>query len=182
MTNKISTYNKLPREKYPGRHILLVLNDLHPSPRLEHDDHVRLVKDVAGGVDSHTLKVLYLLRISVKVDVSSIHDHIQSVSPLSIGLSHSDLNCRWKVVFRCHRWESSGINCAVRTVIHLNRYKCQLSLHKDPKTTCSNLPWTSSLTLGVLALTKTYSPRPLNVYAWLSNVYTWGSPKTVAEG
>ena len=46
---------------------------------------------------------------------------------------------------------------------------------------CSNLPWTSSLTLGLLARTKTYSPSPLNVKAWLSKVYTCGSPNTVAK-
>ena len=75
--------------------------------------------------------------------------------------------------------------------------------------TCSNLPWTSSFTRGESARTKTYSPIkyfiacykndfkpfcfgieiktqrdlpfPLNVYSFPSNVYTWGSPKTVAE-
>ena len=77
--------------------------------------------------------------------------------------------------------------------------------------TCSNLPWTSSFTRGESARTKTYSPIkyfiacyknvlshyldlfwhrdkntlnlpfPLNVYSFPSNVYTWGSPKTVAK-
>ena len=77
--------------------------------------------------------------------------------------------------------------------------------------TCSNLPWTSSFTRGESARTKTYSPIkyfiacyknvlshymfcfgieiktqcnlpfPLNVYSFPSNVYTCGSPKTVAR-
>ena len=73
---------------------------------LEHDDDMALVEDVTGCVDGDTREVLYLLWVPgtqksvttqapapspVKVDVATIHQHVQLVPPLGVRLPHPHL-------------------------------------------------------------------------------------------
>ena len=113
------TYNESPGKIDPSSHIAHVLKHLHPCPGLEHNDDVGLVQDPAGGVHGHPLEVLHLLRISVKkyfycfteifllfipvkVDGSSVHNHVHTISPLSVRLSNSNLNRRGEIILGSH--------------------------------------------------------------------------------
>ena len=73
---------------------------------LEHDDDMALVEDVTGCVDGDTREVLDLLWVPgtqksvttqapalspVKVDVATIHQHVQLVPPLGVRLPHPHL-------------------------------------------------------------------------------------------
>ena len=73
---KSDTHNKFPGEEDSCCHVLLIFDNLNPCSGLEHDDHMRLVEDIAGGVDSDPLEMLNLLRISVKIDIPPIYDDI----------------------------------------------------------------------------------------------------------
>ena len=98
-----------------------VLHDLHPGPWLEHDDHVWLVQDVAGGVDGDPCEMLYLLWVSIKVDIPTIDKNIKPVSPLGIRLSHPNLHCGRGVVLGGNRGELGGEHGAIGAVPDLQQ-------------------------------------------------------------
>lgn len=86
------TYNERPRQIHSSSHESVVLHNLNTSARVEHDHNLRLVEDVCGRVHCHSVEVLVLQTLSVKVDPAVVGEHVQAVPPLRVSRPQTHFN------------------------------------------------------------------------------------------